>query len=89
MYVLYADHVAAVAEAAKRSGRQAFDLGDKAGRVWGRAAALQQAREAVAALSTFAEANCNDSGDDWRVGRADGLRDALAAIDALAEGEQA
>ena len=77
MYVLYADHVAAVAEAAKRSGRQAFDLGDKAGRVWGRAAALQQAREAVAALPHYST--------QITVSRAS----ALAAIDALAEGEQA
>ena len=48
---------------------------------------LDAAREAVAALSKFAEANCNDGGD-WRVGRADGLRDALDAIDALTKGEQ-
>ena len=76
MYVLYADHVAAVAEAAKRSGRQAFDLGDKAGRVWGRAAALQQAREAVAALAWSCDARHLDL-------PVEGRDDALAAIDAL------
>ena len=80
MYVLYADHVAAVAEAAKRSGRQAFDLGDKAGRVWGRAAALQQAREAVEALEPESYATGNAP---YRMRGA-----ALAAIDNL-KGEQA
>jgi hypothetical protein len=84
MYVLYADHVAALAEY-----RQQHDGISERYFQQIRNDALQEARDAVAALSTFAEANCNDSGDDWRVGRADGLRDALAAIDALAEGEQA
>jgi hypothetical protein len=80
MYVLYADHVAAVAEAAKRSGRQAFDLGDKAGRVWGRAAALQQAREAVAAAPAY---YCEDQWSGADTHRL--LSEALAAIDNLKE----
>ena len=48
------------------------------------AAGLAAAREAVAALSHGAE---KSAWDEYTIGAADGIRDALAAIDALREKE--
>jgi len=80
MYVLFSDHVAALADAEQRMERITREDDNRAlwdNRQWN--AALDAAREAVAALQ----------GDPRNVGLHQMKRDALAAIDALKGGPDA
>ena len=83
-YVTYADHVAALAEAEQRGWNAGFDRSNE----MAREDALDAAREALELLPVSLIDDRFGPADERRYVLAVRLTTALAAIDALTEGEQ-